>query len=252
MFLRILHPWVTALNPSTRLSALDGAAPAGASSSRGAASRLPLSVPALLLAAAMLLPFGMPWLAGAVSAPVSLLTRDPVAVGNLPPWTGLLSTLGLCAWAAAATVALFAGAWVRERGGATAVPAGWFFGAGALSVVLLLDDAFLAHEILLPVFVGIPEKAVYAMYGLAALAWFVGGLRFLRGTPWLLLGIAGLGFAASVVIDVVSGDNDPAFTVLLEDGAKWIGIAAWAAYLSATAWSAVAPVPTAASGDRRG
>jgi hypothetical protein len=206
-------------------------------------------VPTLLLVAAMLVPLGLPWLARAVSAPVSLLTRDPVAVADLPPWTGLLSTLGLCAWTGAAAVALFAGAWVRERGGSTAIPAGWFFGAGALSVVLLLDDAFLAHEILLPVFVGIPEKATYALYGVAALAWFVGGLRYLRGTPWPLLGGAGLGFAASVVIDVISGDNDPAFTVLLEDGAKWIGIAAWAAYLAATAWSALAPVPSAASGD---
>ena len=200
----------------------------------------------------MLVPFGMPWVAEAVSAPVSLLTR----VGDLPPWTGLLSTLGLCAWAAAAAVALFAGAWVRERGGSTPIPAGWFFGAGALSVVLLLDDAFLAHEILLPDFVGIPEMVTYALYGLAALAWFAGGFRFLRGTPWPLLAVAGLGFAASAVIDVVSGDNDPAFTVLLEDGAKWIGIAAWAAYLTATAWSALAPVPASAdhvahSGARR-
>ena len=200
----------------------------------------------------MLVPFGMPWVAEAVSAPVSLLTR----VGDLPPWTGLLSTLGLCAWAAAAAVALFAGAWVRERGGSTPIPAGWFFGAGALSVVLLLDDAFLAHEILLPDFVGIPEMVTYALYGLAALAWFAGGFRFLRGTSWPLLAVAGLGFAASVVIDVVSGDNDPAFTVLLEDGAKWIGIAAWAAYLTATAWSALAPVPASAdhvahSGARR-
>jgi hypothetical protein len=209
-------------------------------------------VPTLLLAGAMLVPLCMPWLARAASAPVSLLTRDPVAVGNLPPWTGLLSTLGLCAWAGAAAVALFAGAWVRERGGATAIPAGWFFGAGALSVVLLLDDAFLAHEVLLPRFAGIPEKVTYALYGVAALAWFMGGLRYLRGTPWLLLGFAGLGFGASVAIDVLSGDNSPAFTVLLEDGAKWMGIAAWGAYLAATAWSALAPAPSPAPGHHRG
>lgn len=157
--------------------------------------------------------------------PLGTLTRDPLS--GKPAYLGLLSQAGILVWAAGAAVCLLAGTVLRGT------PDGRFMlGAGILSIVLCVDDAFLLHDEVLPL-VGIPEGVIYAAY-LGMIVLFFAAFRraiFRSGYGVLLLALAFLGL--SVICDAWGLPwLDP---YLLEDGAKFAGIALWTGYLFSTA-----------------
>jgi hypothetical protein len=155
------------------------------------------------------------------------------------PSTGLVSMLGLFGWAAAAGIALFTFAVVRSR--ETALM-GWFFlAAGLLTLFLLVDDAFLLHEEILPYGFGIRERYVKLGYIAIAAAFGLGFFRILIRNNVGLLAAAITFFAASVLCDTPMlmqsiGLWESATAIyLVEDGSKFIGIILWLAYLAKTA-----------------
>lgn len=158
------------------------------------------------------------------------LLLDPVAVGGLPWYTGLVSQLGVVCWAIAATVAGFGG-YVASLVGRRAAAA-FLVSGGALGVLLLVDDLFQLHAVLLPRWLGVPKSAVVAVHGVLAIAWIVVHRVELLRTRLHLIVACALVFGASVVADAI-GDGRGTWLVI-EDGGKLLGILAWAAYLIAT------------------
>jgi len=164
------------------------------------------------------------------------MTRDIAALAGVHPLAGVLSNLGMLLWCAATTVCFF-GAWIlRARG--SHKDARFLAWSGVLTGYLLLDDLFLLHELLLPDYVGLPEKAVYLAIFIGTGAYAFAFWRDIRQTPYLLLLLA-VGFlSVSVSADVILGRfiAEPEYWgPLLEDGPKWIGIAYWCGYYVATA-----------------
>lgn len=182
------------------------------------------------------------------SADVSMgtLTRDPLS--GKPAYLGLLSQVGILAWAAGAAVSLAAASALRGT------PRGRFLlGAGALSVVLCIDDAFLLHDEVLPL-IGVPEGFIYVAYIGLIVVFLVTFRRHILQTQYAVLMLALAFLALSMVCDAWGLPwLDP---YLLEDGAKFVGITLWTAYLCTDAESALRlamrPEPNSASTSGRG
>lgn len=170
--------------------------------------------------------------------PIDRMTRDVAALAGVHPLTGFLSSLGILLWWASAAVYLHTAAVVRRVGTVAADPgAGFLTWSGLLSAYLALDDLFQIHEHLAPEYLGVPERGVYAVLGLATAAYLWRYRRLLRVGEGRLLWLALAGLAASVAVDALLerwlwrlGD----WLYLLEDGTKWLGICCWAAFCAAT------------------
>lgn len=153
--------------------------------------------------------------------PPEYMLRDAAAVTDTPAYIGIVSNLGLLLWAATAGICLFAAASQPH------VRRFWLY-AGLLTMALLADDWLLLHENGFPVYLGIPEKLVYALYGLATLGYVVRFRRLLLRAEYLVLLVAFGWFAASVGADAFLDGVVwvPGF-FLWEDGAKLFGIVTW-------------------------
>lgn len=170
----------------------------------------------------------------AMSIPPGDLTRDPTAVAGVRIYVGFLSQIGIFFWSITATLCLFV---------ALVLPAGtmrttreFFLAAGALTLMLGVDDVFLLHEHFFP-YIGVHELVILGIYGLCTAAFLLYFRRIILGSEFLLLAMALAFFAASVLIDVLDIEwIDP---YLLEDGAKLIGLVSWTGYFFRTSLGAV-------------
>ena len=160
----------------------------------------------------------------------TLLFIDPSTSAALPWYTGLVSELGILGWAAAATAAA-ASAFVagvgRRRGAA------WFLVHGCgLGTLLCLDDLLQVHSGPLLGLLGVPKVGMLALLAGAVVHWAVIHRRELARTRRGLLAGAATAFALSLAVDVLGTGRGIALVV--EDGAKLLGILAWAAYFLTT------------------
>jgi hypothetical protein len=163
--------------------------------------------------------------------------RDPAAYMDFPFYIGVFSNLGVLGWWSAAATALLAAALLRADPAARSV----LFWGGILSAALAIDDLFLLHEEALPRFAGLPEDALVALHALATLAYLWRFRAVHASIAPGLLGAALVLFALSVGVDLIDLFEGPDGTsVLLEDGAKFAGICAWATYHAVLAHQLVA------------
>jgi hypothetical protein len=139
-----------------------------------------------------------------------------------------LSTLGLLAWAAAATACLIAGTALRVAG-RQPQQAGFLLALGALTLFVLVDDAYLVHEVVAPEYFGVPEEATLALYLVPAAAVAYRWRRAtLAGRPLLLI-LSTLCLANSYLLDagIIHGD------LIIEDYLKYVGIGTFPSTASA-------------------
>lgn len=163
----------------------------------------------------------------------SRLLRDPNAYSVQAFYVGFFSNIGVLAWWTAAVSCLTAAAAMHPRGR----DAGWAAVAvgGTLSAVLGLDDLLMIHEAFVPDYLGLPELLPLAAYA-AAMAWYLWRFRaFHLSMDTGLLAAALVLLGLSVAADLAYSDAYDGLPVLLEDGSKFGGICAWAAYHAAAA-----------------
>jgi len=162
---------------------------------------------------------------------IPAMTRDVTAIANIHPLSGILSSLGILLWCAAASICGFAAMTLRNVNPRDTF---WFLLSSALlSAYLLFDDFFLFHEDLASRYLGLNEKIVFAALGIAVATYLIVFRQVILRTNFGVLLLA-LGFlTTSVVIDSILerwmsrlGD----WEYFLEDGAKWLGIAGWCSY----------------------
>lgn len=162
------------------------------------------------------------------------LTRDVNALAGLPPYAGIVSNLGVLFWCASATVSLFAGLIGKRKGLSIE---SFLIYSGILSVVLMLDDLFLLHEEVFPENLHIPEKLVFAIYGILAVAIFFQHRKIILSTNYLILLTCTMFLGLSVFVDVFF--NDFRGEDLVEDGAKIIGIMTWFGYYATLGYETI-------------
>jgi hypothetical protein len=159
--------------------------------------------------------------------PVDDLVRDTFAVAGVPIYIGLLSNMGIMAWAAAATLWLFGWGLLRQLAPAHYLRR-FMLASGLLTLTLLVDDAFMLHELVLPEVLGIPERVVLLGYVAAGLLYIVAGWEGFLKTNFLPGLVAGLLLGASLGIDFVA--NFGPIESLVEDSLKFAGIIFWLVY----------------------
>ncbi len=166
--------------------------------------------------------------------PLGELMRDSLLVAEVSEdcchiYYGAISNLGVLLWASAAAILIFAALVVALIAGRTYHHHIVQFAlAGVLTALLCIDDFFLVHDIVLPK-LGFSETLAYAVYaGFAAVyVWYA--RADILGARWPLFLISVGCLALSVQIDVFYNlDND--FRLLIEDGAKLLGIAGWLSF----------------------
>ena len=162
------------------------------------------------------------------AVPLGELTRDPLAVSGGKVHFGALSNVGIILWTATSAICLFAAPLAREQGGKETT----FFLAygGILTAILGLDDLFMVHEHLWPFVIGLPEIVLILIYGFLTCFYLSYFWKQIRSNDALLLAISLLFFAVSVISDVAFDSDLHKWARLGDDGAKFIGISAWAVF----------------------
>lgn len=164
--------------------------------------------------------------------PVGDFTRDPAYLGDLSPFSGYISNLGALCWCAGAVVCLTGWALLSKQKTQPQL-ALFFLLAGLYTILLMLDDLFLLHEEIFPMFLPFGEKLIITGYGLL----LISGLYYFRtiilSSKFSFLVLALGFFAMSVGIDFVQDEIELLvgnWRILFEDGFKFLGIVCWLAY----------------------
>jgi hypothetical protein len=177
-----------------------------------------------------------------ISSDVTLrmLMQDTTTVLLAPFYIGGLSLLGIILWSICVAICLFAAL-------ATSIDAEWrrfLLAAGVLSAVLLFDDAYLLHDEILPIHLGIPGELFGVLYLVAIVALVIRFRALIATSNYLIFGAALVLFSAAAAIDVAStvlSEMVPSNAVVLgEDGTKLLGIVAWLAYFASAGRQALA------------
>ncbi len=167
----------------------------------------------------------------AVPAETLLLDRTVVSGGRW--YDGLVTSLGVLAWTVAAA-GFAASSFVAGLAGRR--QARRIFGLGAaLVTALLLDDLFLLHSNVIPKYLGISKVAVLAVQALAVLAWVARAFPEIRRSRWELLAASAAGLGVSVLVDRFGILGNDRWNLIVEDGAKFLGVLALAAWAVSTA-----------------
>ena len=160
--------------------------------------------------------------------PISKFMRDPAAIMEAHPLNGVISNIGILLWSATAAICLFC--WVLLLRTRKHSETRWFFfSGGILTSVLLLDDLFLLHERLYPMYFGITDKIILPLYSLLLLSFIIGFKRQILKTRFYLLFFAICFFGVSLLVDRLPESLLP-WHHLFEDGSKFFGIVSWFGY----------------------
>ena len=165
------------------------------------------------------------------------VTRDITAIADIHPLSGILSTLSILLWCITAAVTLFAAFILRHFKQRKYFK--FLLSSSLLSTYLMMDDAFLIHEVLAHEYFAIDEKMVIFSLGIAVLIYLFSFKKTILETQY---GVLILAFAFLTISVLTDGILDPWFwslghwEYLIEDGAKWLGIACWCSYYVHTSY----------------
>lgn len=157
------------------------------------------------------------------------LFSDPAEVEGFPWYVGAVHDLNLFVWVAGATSFLVAAVGLRGRDTALSRALAWL---GLFTVLFLLDDRFMLHEVVYPWLLGAQETVVFVVYALLLGVLLVVFRQTLMRQPECILAVVGLlGLGASVALDVLGIDHDA--RRVAEEVAKLLGATAWAMFPAA-------------------
>jgi hypothetical protein len=183
----------------------------------------------IILAMAFLLTCVVVGLHFVMKVPTWYLTCDIfVLFPDMPFYCAFLAHIGMFFWAAAAAIAFLVGA-VLPKGHDLK---SYFEFSGWGTLYFGLDDAFLVHDRIMPEILGLPEMLAILGYVILISCYLFKFRRAILRTEYLLMALSLFCFGASLVLDVLNLKCfDP---VILEEGAKLIGIIAWLGYFIVT------------------
>ena len=162
--------------------------------------------------------------------PRSALFLDQGALSGISWYVGILSNIGYIVWTVAASAA-FGGGWVANQ---TRRPsaARFLFAGGVVTVVLLLDDMFRVHSSVLSKAIGLPKPVSLLVIVGPAIVWLGVFAGEVLRTRWLVLASALAMLFCSIVADQALPGGET--SLLIEDGAKFLGVLGWMVYFVLT------------------
>ena len=147
-------------------------------------------------------------------------------------YTGLVAQLGVLAWTTA-TVSATWSAWIADSTGRPDA-ARFLYRAAAVGTVLLLDDLVSFHNVMLNA-IGLPKVIGEAIVLTPLAIWLFAHVRDIARTRAQLLVASLLANGCSFFVDLLVHPKAGDYSVLFEDGPKFLGILAWATYFVVTA-----------------
>ena len=174
----------------------------------------------------------------------SYISRDPIQLLNGKPYTGLLSNTGILFWCFT-TAILFFSAKIARNLGRPKILYQFFFFAGLLTLLMLVDDFFLFHDVICPEYLHLNEIFFYIFYGLSVVSLLYFFRKVILESDYVLLLLAFGLLAGSVLMDLdivySMGIYLPGSWVI-EDGFKFLGIISWFVYFVRICYSNIKPV----------
>jgi hypothetical protein len=167
------------------------------------------------------------------------ISRDPVQVLNGKPYVGIISNLGILFWSSASAILFYSALIVRNRK-RPAKEVYFLVFSGLLSILMLIDDFFLMHDVIFPDYLKINEMVVYLFYGLSAVAIFLRYFRIIMDTDYVLLILAFILLGLSATTDeIIAFGIHIQHPYIVEDSFKFLGILSWFSYFTRTAYKFV-------------
>jgi hypothetical protein len=167
------------------------------------------------------------------------ISRDPIQVLNGKPYVGILSNIGILFWCSTCAV-LFYSALINRIKKMPGNETYFLIFSGFLSILMLIDDFFLMHDVIFPEYLKIDEKVFYIFYGLSVVAIFVRYYKIILDTDYVLLILSfvllGLSATTDEIIAMGVHINHP---FIVEDSFKFLGILSWFSYFTRTAYKFV-------------
>ena len=161
--------------------------------------------------------------------PIDHFLRDPVAVMEVHPFTGIFSNIGILFWCSTAAICFYCSAVIKRKTGDRKLSF-FLFCAGIITSILLLDDMLMFHETVFPDFFHIPEKVIYLVYLSLILTFLIKFRNLILKTEFLYLFLAFCFFGSSIGLDMVQHIIPRQF--LFEDILKLFGIYNWFLYFA--------------------
>jgi hypothetical protein len=164
------------------------------------------------------------------------LVADPAEVGNLAPYTGLVSIIGVLLWCGAVSICFFSAYLLRISKKTNPKWQLFFLASAYIMLWLLIDDIFQLHENFSTLLFGaeanivqtnrplqhLLETILFVIYGSLFTLYIFYFRKLIYQTDLLGLILALLFFAISIVIDILFEGMKGDF--ILEEGFKLLGI----------------------------
>lgn len=161
----------------------------------------------------------------------SLFSRDVNAIFDAPPYIGILSNVGIVLWSFTVAILFFSYLLSKEL---HLNKSGFFLFSGILSLVMLIDDLFMLHDHIFPMYINSSDYLFYFIYGGSVILIFYFYFQFIMNSDYVLLLMAFVLFAMSGIFDEGLSYFGIVFPHrhILEDGTKFLGILSWFSYFS--------------------
>jgi len=167
------------------------------------------------------------------------ISRDPLQVLNGKPYVGIISNIGILFWCSTCAVLFYSCLISRIKNGPESETYFLFFSA-LLSILMLVDDLFLMHDVVFPEFLKIDERVFYLFYGLSVIAIFIRYYKIVLNTDYVLLILAFIFLGLSATTDEVRAMGfRMEHPYIIEDSFKFLGILAWFSYFARTGYKFV-------------
>ena len=167
----------------------------------------------------------------------SLLLGDLADIaGKINPLYGLFTNIGVLCWIATATVCLFTAITLRKLKSKKIF--NFLMYSGILSAYLGIDDAFMLHDFVAPIYLKISENFILASILIAFIVYIVRFYKLILASNYTFFILALSFLTMSLGLDVCLKffeetariDVNVGLPLILEDGSKFLGITSWLSY----------------------
>jgi hypothetical protein len=129
-------------------------------------------------------------------------TQDPAAIMDTPFYLGFFSYIGILFWCGAAMICFFAHQ-LLPRSQENKRSISFLLYSGLISTLLMFDDLFLLHELVLPEYFYLPKNIVYLIYVNLIVFYLVLFRAELMETEFIVLVIASVLIGSSQFVDLL-------------------------------------------------
>lgn len=154
-------------------------------------------------------------------------TQDPASIMDTPFYLGFFSYIGILFWCGSAMLCFFSNQLLAGKKNNDRIRSFMLY-SGLISTLLMFDDLFLMHEVVLPEYFSLPRGIVYVIYVNIIILYFVLFRTELVQSEYIVLLAATALIAISQFVDELPMPiPEDSF---LEDAVKLFGIVTWFTY----------------------